>query len=87
LKDALRQFSDRQSRRTYSARSTNTLKESDERDEAVRKYRDFLRQNQKYFDRDEFDFETPSSPGIFIEPKPPSGKKPDSKKFSSVFLR
>ena len=58
MKEALRKFSDKQSQRTYSARSyktnnnTSTSKQFEKRDEAVERYRQFLHRNQKYFSKD-----------------------------------
>ena len=58
MKEALRKFSNKQSQRTYSARSSNksnntsSIKQLEKRDEAVKRYQEFLYRNQKYFTKD-----------------------------------
>lgn len=73
MKEALRKFSDKQSQRSYSARSyqnknnTSVGKQFENRDEAIERYRQFLHENQKYFARDSSNVESPNDDDISSE--------------------
>ncbi|XP_066915468.1 tubulin polyglutamylase TTLL5-like [Clytia hemisphaerica] len=101
IKEALRKLSNRQSQRTYSARSTNSIKQLNDRDQAIRDYRDFLRRNEQFFrdnknedlldENTDWDFSHQILAGkedvIVYAPKPPKEKKPSVMSSKSRFTR